>query len=244
MSEPLLDLAVYLVPPEEHEIYRVCAAVLGWDCRRERAVERMALPGIPPDLLAEWVGPAAKFGPHGTVGGWMRVPSRHRDRIVDEMREVAASFGPIALTRGRFAAPGDYWHPATAPSPILVAAFDELTGMLDALHAEVVVRFNRLAVSSTQSDRIDAPIWTPRERARLARYHEARVLEGFRFHVSFATGTPGPDAVDRLRRAIVDATGLFSRREHTTWTAAELFLFERGPDGFWRMPERFAFSGG
>lgn len=244
MPEELADLGVYLVPPAGHALYRVCASVLGWDCRREVAVEGPPLPGLAPERLAAWVGPAAAFGPHVTIGGWMRVPACDRARVVDDMRAVAASFEPLELTGGRFAAPGDFWHPTTAPRPILVAVYDEPTGMLDALHAEVVVRFNRLAVSSTQSDRIDAPHWTPRERARLRRYHEARILDGFRFHVSFATATPSADAVDQLRRAIVTATGLFGRREDTVWTAAELCLFERRPDGRWRIAEAFPFAGG
>jgi hypothetical protein len=69
------------------------------------------------------------------------------------------------------------------------------------------------------------------------------VFENFHFHISFATRMPGVDAVDRLRRAIVDATGLFSRKEDTVWTADELCLFERRPDGQWRIAEAFPLAG-
>jgi hypothetical protein len=238
-----LDLAVYIAPPADHALYQVCAAILGWDCRGETAVPRLSLPGISPDLLASWVGPATHYGPHGTVGGWMRIPARHRARIVDDLSALARTFAPIRLERGRFPVPGDFWHPLTAPAPILVAVFDEPLGALHALHAEVIVHFNRLASGSYFEDRSDLARYTPRERWRVARYHEPLVLEDFAFHVSFATAVPSVDAIDRLRRAIVDTTGLFASREHTTWSADDLLLFERRPDGFWRISDAFPLTG-
>jgi hypothetical protein len=240
--EPLADWAVYLVPPADHALYRVCSTILGWDCRQQLQVERLALPGIPPEILKTWVGPAALYGTHATLSGWMRVPNEHRARIVDELGAVARTFGPIQLDGGRFPAPGDFWYPTTAPIPILVAVFDEPLGALRALHAEVLARFNTLAVSSSYDSGAELPRYTPRHRFYIRRYHEPRVLDEFQFHVSFATALPGPDAVDRLRRAIVDTTGLFSVREHCTWTANEMWLFEQRPDGYWRLAESFPFS--
>jgi hypothetical protein len=239
----LLDLAVYVVPPEDHALYQVCAAVLGWDCRNERPVARPQLSGIPADVLAEWVGPAAAYGPHGTIAGWMRVPARERQKIIDDLAGVARTFAPIRLERGRFAQPGDFWYAGTAPVPILVAQFDESLGALRALHAEVLLRFNTRAVSSIYNDRADLSFYNARHRWRIAHYHEARVLEDFEFHVSFATALPSSDAADRLRRAILEDTGLFQRREHTTWLTDELVLFERRPDGFWRLGETFRLMG-
>ncbi len=50
-------------------------------------------------------------------------------------------------------------------------------------------------------------------------------------------------AADRLRRAIVDGTGLFSQLDHTRWTINELCLFERRQDGLWRLAESFPLRG-
>jgi hypothetical protein len=107
----------------------------------------------------------------------------------------------------------------------------------------VIGRFNTLATGSYFDDHADLAAYTARQRWRAARYHEPRVLEEFEFHISFATALSGVDGVDRLRRAIVDTTGLFELREHTTWTAQELVLFERRPDGWWRMAEVFRLGG-
>jgi hypothetical protein len=243
MDSTFADLAVYLVPPAGHALYDVCASILGWDCRREVAVERVSLPGISAELLERWVGPAAQYGPHGTVSGWMRIPNEHRTSIVDDLARLSRTFTPIRFARGRFPVPGDFWHPRTAPAPILVAVFDEPLGALAALHAEVIGRFNTLATGSYFDDHADLAAYTARQRWRTARYHEPRVLEEFEFHISFATALSGVDGVDRLRRAIVDTTGLFELREHTTWTAQELVLFERRPDGWWRMAEVFRLGG-
>jgi len=172
----------------------------------------------------------------------MKIPASERGRISDNLAALCQSFEPIRLERGRFAASGDYWHPANARVPILVAVFDDPLGALRSLHAETLVYFNRLATGSYFQDRADLSRYAARERWRQKRYHEPWVLEDFEFHVSFATGLPGIDAVDRLRRAIVDATGLFESRDHTTWTIDELTLFERRPDGFWRIAERFPFG--
>lgn len=111
-----------------------------------------------------------------------------------------------------------------------------------ALHWEVLVYFNRLAVGSYHDDRADLSRCSPRFRWRAQRYHEPRVLDDFEFHASFATALPGADATDRLRRAIVDTSGLFESREHTVWTIDELLLFERRTDGFWRIAEQFPLS--
>ena len=95
MDSTFADMAVYLVPPANHALYDVCASILGWDCRREVAVERVSLPGISPELLERWVGPAAQYGPHGTVSGWMRIPSEHRPSIVDDLARLSRTFAPI-----------------------------------------------------------------------------------------------------------------------------------------------------
>jgi hypothetical protein len=243
MDSTTLDLGVYVVPPAEQALYQVCASVLGWDCRSERAVERIQLPGISAGQLERWVGPAAQYGPHGTIGGWMHVPAVERGRIVDNLSALCRTFAPIRLERGRFASRGDYWYPPTAPGAILVAVFDDPLGALRALHSEVLVYFNRLAVGSYHDGRVDVTRLEPRTRWRSQRYHEPRVLEDFEFHVSFATALSGADAVDRLRRAIVDTTGLFEARDHTTWTVDELVLFERRTDGFCRIATRFPLTG-
>jgi hypothetical protein len=241
--EPIADWAVYVVPPADHPLYEICASVLGWDCRREQLVERPRLPGISPETLASWVGPATHYGPHATIAGWMRTPLRHRDRIVAELAGIARTFAPIHLERGRFPVPSDFWYAGSSPFPVLVAVFDEPLGALSAVHAEVLVCFNTLAVSRDDEERRRLPVFNTRQRWRIGHYHEPLVLEDFRFHVSFATSLPSIDAADRLRRAIVDATGLFERREHCTWIADELVLFERRPDGFWRLAEFFKLTG-
>jgi hypothetical protein len=189
------------------------------------------------------VGPAAQYGPHGTIGGWMHIPAAQRGRIIQDLSAMCRTFAPIPLERGRFASPGDYWYPATMQFPILVAVFDDPLGALRALHAEVLVHFNRRAVGSYHDDHADVTRYSPHVRWRAQRYHEAGVLEDFEFHVSFATALPGADAADRLRRAIVDTTGLFEARDHTSWTVDELLLFERRTDGFWRIAERFPLTG-
>jgi Protein of unknown function (DUF1045) len=139
--------------------------------------------------------------------------------------------------------PGDFWYPGTAPVQLLVSVFDEPLGALSALHAEVLVRFNPLAINSNYDERRNQPAYNARHRRRIDRYHEPRVLEDFAFHVSFASNLPSVDAADRLRRAIVDATGLFQQRHHTTWIADEPVLFERRPHGFWRLAEVFKLTG-
>lgn len=239
VTQDLADWAVYAVPPLESALYQTCAAILGWDCRRESTVERLQLPGIGPEVLQTWVGPAAVYGPHATLCGAMRIPRAQRDRVVSDLQDVARRFGPIQLERGRFAGPHDFWYAGSAPRPILVVQFDDPSGELRALHAETLVRFNTLAVSSLF---ISQPSYSTRLNARVARYHDPRVLEDFEFHVSFATALPSSDAADRLRRAIVDSSGLFSQADHARWTIDTLCLFERRPDGFWRLAETFPLS--
>ncbi len=239
-EQDLADWAIYAVPPLESALYQVCAAILGWDCRQESRVERLQLPGIAPVVLQAWVGPAASYGPHATLCGTMRIPRKHRDRIVRDLEVVACRFAPIQLERGRFAGPHDVWYAGSSPWPILVVQFDEPLGELRGLHAETLVRFNTLAVGSHF---IARPNYSARFNARVARYHDPRVLEDFEFHVSFATALPSNDAADRLRRAIVDSTGLFSQPDHARWTINELCLFERRRDGFWRLAESFPLRG-
>jgi hypothetical protein len=239
VTHDLTDWAVYAVPPLESALYQTCAATLGWDCRRESTVERLQLPGIAPEVLKTWVGPAAVYGPHATLCGAMRIPREHHDHVVADLQEVARRFAPIQLERGRFAGAHDFWYAGSAPRPILVVQFDEPSGELRALHAETLVRFNTLAVSSLFTTQ---PNYPPRFNARVVRYHDPRVLEDFEFHVSFATALPSSDAADRLRRSIVDSTGLFSEPEHARWTIDELWLFERRPDGFWRLAQSFPLS--
>jgi hypothetical protein len=100
--DAIADWAVYLVPPEDYPLYQACAAVLGSDCRREAPVERPRLPGIPAEVLAEWVGRAANYGPHATISGWLRVPVRHRDQILDDLSRIARTLAPIRMERADF----------------------------------------------------------------------------------------------------------------------------------------------
>ena len=235
--ESTQDLAVYLVPPSDHRLYSVGSSVLGWDNRREVRVPRPALPGISDEQLATWVGPAEFFGIHATIGDALRVPTVMRSQVVDELRTIAREFPAIRLSGGRFFNRGEFFSPNT-----LVATYDDSSGALLALHSEVVARFNRLARGSGYWDYREDPRWTPKQRWRIERYYAPFILDAFQFHFTFASSLAGPEAVDRLHRAVVDVTGLFSQPSDTTLLLSEAWLFEKRSDGYWRLAEAFPFA--
>lgn len=98
----------------------------------------------------------------------MHVPAGERARIFENLSALCRTFASIRPERGRFASPGDSWHPRTAPGQSLVAVFDDPLGALRVLHGEVLVYFNRLAVGSYHDDRADVTRLCPHIRMACA----------------------------------------------------------------------------
>lgn len=174
--------AIYFVPPQESELYRFGASVLGVDCYTGEAV---AFPASPSCNWAEAVGEPSKYGFHATLKAPFRLANgateddlvaavhafaRRQPRVDTGMAEVAKIGSFIALVPIRQCEP------------------------LNQLAAACVRKFDRFRAPMTEEER-NRRLRTPlsdRQVQQLETWGYPYVFEDFRFHMSL-TG-PSVDA--------------------------------------------------
>jgi Protein of unknown function (DUF1045) len=173
---PSSAVAVFVVPPATSAIYRVGSRLLGYDVRREVAVES-PIEGV--------VGAAGSFGFHLTVADALYYDDVDRVWAMAEVEALAKEFAPFFLTNIelRTGFPD--------PSSLALVVSDPLRS-LEALHCELVFRIYRRARSSdyTLGDTPITRASAERSDLMLSRYRAPYILKEFQPHFTIASSIP------------------------------------------------------
>ena len=229
------QFAVYIIPTPDNSLYQIGSRVLGHDIRARTQTQ-------PPSELAEAIGPAQFFGFHMTVGDALYAQSDEQVHWIRvELQAIAQAFRPFNLTNGRFC-------DDLRSRGIIGLEFDDPTGTLDALHAEVAVRINVQAVGSNYTQ-VDPPqnldTGAPEFAGMLSRYKAPFVFGRFLPHFTLLSGLEGTD--DALAARTEELEAHLRTMGVTTGMdlpVGSLCLVERGEGAYWRVRDEVFLRGG
>ena len=175
--EKLRSYAVYFVPEEDSEIYRFGSKVLGYDLRKRCAL---------PSTWDKYVGSAADFGFHLTIADALYYPcQRDIDLLCKDLEFIIKDFHPFSL---RF----EMQERFPNKNSISLVCYDE-SGILEAMHCELVFRCYRQAVGSNYSlgrTSIHPDLNRPRDKLMTQRYHAPYILQMFKPHFTLLANVP------------------------------------------------------
>ncbi|MGA4994386.1 DUF1045 domain-containing protein [Nonomuraea bangladeshensis] len=194
-SDKWILAAVYIIPSAESDIYRFGSSVLGYDIYEERDIAAHG----PIASVRPLVGEAASYGFHATLADALYFSSEQQvERVRAEVNFLAQEFQPFHL-RGMELDISEH-----DPRALVIRA-EDTSGVVEAIHHELVHRVYRIAVSSTYlagRTRKALPANDSRSQLMLNRYGSPFILNNFRLHFTVCGSLPDPEAE---REAAVDA---------------------------------------
>jgi|GEM_PF-1545843 len=201
LQAKLVPFAVYLVPDEDSEFYRIGSEVLGYDLRSKKTSD---------SKWPEYVKTTSCFGFHLTIVDALYFAHEfERDMVIKEIRWLVKKLGSFELTFHlvkRF--PDD--------QSISLVCTDK-SGILEILHHEMVRLCYKRAIASNYSPIFGEKRATPnrnysndeRNSKMMDLYHAPYIMHEFRPHFSLLSGIPA-DKIEsvfkELEKAISGST--------------------------------------
>ena len=234
-SENWIAAAVYIVPRSETALYRFGSAVIGYDIWNERPLT------APQGELANvrpYVGEAEIYGFHATVADSLFFTAQSGvDRVEAELKFLCQDFMAFTLDELRlvenFRDSGD-----------VVLTCEDESGVLEALHCELVNRVYKLAISSnflTQRTGKQLPSkGATRARLMVEHYGSPYILNAYKPHFTLCSNSPRGDLerqrVLALLKESAERNGVLEPLE-----VSEICLVtKRNGEKRWKMAKRFS----
>lgn len=218
-------LAVYITPPPEDTFYQLASTFIGYDIWSQR---------ITPNVkYAKWVGGAAKFGFHCTIGDALVYKRQDLEEIGQRLSRICAQFKPFTLSN--FHLNHNFW----AGVPLLVLGFSEPSGELCRLASSVTTTINPLYVDSPYYPKLLHLLPKYRE-DYFVTYGAPQVLEHYLPHFTLASSIPDQTAKNTLVE-FLEAQVLFPKHDYTL-LVDRLHLVRQKSDGFYEILESYGFG--
>ncbi len=230
-SERWVAAAVYVIPDEDNPLYRFGTKVLGYDIARRRECDEVI------DGVTEYAGEARNYGFHLTLADALLFANNASiERIAAELRVLCSDLHRFSLSNFRIA------DRATENDIVLLC--DDVSGMTELIHCELIHRVYRMAISSNYvSGRTRRRIGgANQERARLmvSRYGAPYINRDYSSHLSLASPAPGNA---HLRRELFSRLSIAIENERlpSDLDVDEICLVMKNEsDSFWYIKEKFA----
>jgi hypothetical protein len=226
-----IPAAIYMVPESAEPLYRLGSAVLGYDIRAERLVHRAPVP-----RMKRFVGEALFYGFHSTLGDalYFATPAA-LERAKAELRFLTKRFPTFELTDIELVYP---WNDDPA---IVALRCSERSGVVEALHHEILARVYPLGISTLYRARTTtkATPADPRSGFMRGTYGSSFILSEFKPHFTLLSSYN--PALDKKSAVLNGLRGAMTELSGTTIRISELnFVVKRPGEKRWTLdPSKF-----
>jgi hypothetical protein len=228
--------AVYYVPEETNELYRLGSSVVGYDIRKCEPVHTLEALRCIPHFTDQWVTKAKPYGFHLTIGDSIDFNVGEIARIEKEIIDLLGCFNPehdFALHRRR----DDF---VTFWGPAVVLRYDP-NDYLKILHAVIAARVHPLGTSSGYLQRY---LEDPKEEAkrpyrvhRILKFFSPTVFDSYSPHFTLLRPHSG-ESKDELTQLFSDTFGRF---DNIVLHSISL-LVQSAEEENWRIYREFALT--
>lgn len=211
-------LAVYITPPAEDSFYQFATELLGYDIWSGKST--------PHAQFADWVGGAAAFGIHCTIGDALVFRDEDEPEIRTRLSWICSRVQPFELTD--FQINHSFW----AGVKLLVAGFSEDTGQLRTVAGLIATTINPLYIGSPYYPKL-LPLLPEYSEQYYLKYGAPQVLEHYIPHFTLASSIPNEAARAELV-SYVQKT-FFDKSEEYSQAVDRVHLVNLKSDGFYEV---------
>jgi hypothetical protein len=195
--------AVYFIPAESDELYRLGSSVVGYDVRKRAAAPLPEALRQIPGFTEQWIARASPYGFHLTIGDAIEFDIGRIARIEEEIADLLGCFDPaneLTLRRCQESFV-TFWGPA------VVLRYDP-NDALKLLHAVIAARVHPLGSGSGYLRRYledpDTEAAWPHRARRILKFYSPTIFDSYSPHFTVLNPHDG-ESSDRLAQFFTEA---------------------------------------
>jgi hypothetical protein len=225
----LIALAVYLIPSTDSPLYKFGSEILEYDVRSGKELQ-----------TTRWhnaIGAAFDYGLHVTIADALYFATEWDITLVcKELEALANEFQPFTLNLSL---------EKNFPNEKGIALIcQDPTGLLEALHHELVARVYKKAVASNYNfdpTLADRDMDKERTKLMIKRYHAPYILQRFKPHFSLLSNVP----LDKKDQLYLEIKKLYEKRilDSSVDIGKIAIMHKPDPKGHWQILQEYSLGG-